>query len=107
MPTLIRLLVALLFLAGLGYAALFALTIFVDPGEKEITHRIPARDLVVDGGGAPERPLAESLPRPETQSTEPAAQPTPPAAPAADAPPPAGAATDPLTDDNPEDDLPE
>ena len=48
MPTLIRLVVFLLFLAGLVFAAMFALTVFVDPGEKEITIRIPARDLQVE-----------------------------------------------------------
>lgn len=46
MPTLIRLIIGLAFLAGLAYAAMFALTVMVDPGEKEITVRIPARDLV-------------------------------------------------------------
>lgn len=46
MPTLIRLVIALLFVAGLGLAAMYALTVFVDPGEKEVTVRIPARDLV-------------------------------------------------------------
>lgn len=46
MPTLIRMIIALLFLGGLGLAAMVALTVFVDPGEKEITVRIPARDLV-------------------------------------------------------------
>jgi hypothetical protein len=45
MPTLIRLVIALVFLAGLGYAAMFALTVMVDPGTKEITVRIPPRDL--------------------------------------------------------------
>ena len=45
MPTLIRLVIALVFIAGLGYAALFALTVMVDPGEKDITVRVPARDL--------------------------------------------------------------
>ncbi|MDB5561529.1 MAG: hypothetical protein JWN11_947 [Hyphomicrobiales bacterium] len=48
MPTLIRLTIALLFLAGLAFAGLFALTIFVDPGEKEITVKIPARQLVAN-----------------------------------------------------------
>lgn len=57
MPTLIRLIVALLFLAGLGYAGLFALSAMVDPGEKEITVRIPARDLV---------PAPRQLPRVNT-----------------------------------------
>jgi hypothetical protein len=64
MPTLIRLIVALLFLGGLGYAALFALTIFVDPGQKEITVRIPARDLVVKTGAQTPRPLVQSAPAP-------------------------------------------
>ena len=48
MPTLIRLFVFLVILAGLGFAAMLALTIFVDPGEKEISYAIPARDLAVE-----------------------------------------------------------
>lgn len=47
MPTLIRLIVALLFLAGLVFGGLFALIVFVDPGQKEITVKIPARELGV------------------------------------------------------------
>lgn len=50
MPTLVRLFVVLLFLAGLVLAGMVALTIFVDPGEKEITVRIPARDLAPRSG---------------------------------------------------------
>jgi hypothetical protein len=46
MPTLIRLFIVLLVLAGLAFAGMFALTMFVDPGEKDITIRIPARELV-------------------------------------------------------------
>ena len=46
MPTLIRLFVVLVVLAGLGFAGMFALTVLVDPGEKDITIRIPARELV-------------------------------------------------------------
>ena len=46
MPTLIRLLVVLIVLAGLGFAGMIALTIFVDPGEKDITIKIPPRELV-------------------------------------------------------------
>lgn len=46
MPTLIRLLIVVLVLAGLGYGAMLALATMVDPGEKEITIRIPARELV-------------------------------------------------------------
>ncbi len=47
MPTLIRLLIALVFLGGLGFAGLYVLTIVVDPGQKEMTIRIPQRDLVL------------------------------------------------------------
>ena len=46
MPTLIRLFVVLVVLAGLGFAGMFALTVLVDPGEKDITIKIPARELV-------------------------------------------------------------
>lgn len=46
MPTLFRLLVAIAFIAGLGYAAMFALTIFVEPEEKDVTVRIPTRDIL-------------------------------------------------------------
>ena len=46
MPTLIRLFLVLVVLAGLGFAAMFALTMFVDPGEKDVTLKIPARELV-------------------------------------------------------------
>lgn len=46
MPTLIRLFIVLLVLAGLGFAGMIALTVMVDPGEKDITIKIPARELV-------------------------------------------------------------
>jgi len=46
MPTLIRLLVILLVLAGLGYGAMVGLVAAVKPNQKEVTVRIPARDLV-------------------------------------------------------------
>lgn len=46
MPTLIRLIVILLILVGIGYGAMFALVTFVEPREKDVTIRIPARDLV-------------------------------------------------------------
>jgi len=46
MPTLIRLFVVLLVLSGLVFAGMIALTIMVDPGEKDITIKIPARELV-------------------------------------------------------------
>ena len=46
MPTLIRLFIFLLVLAGLGFGAMVGLATFVKPPEKEITIRIPARDLL-------------------------------------------------------------
>lgn len=54
MPTLIRLIITLLFLAGLVYAGMIALVAFVEPTPKEVTIRIPQRDLL--GGGAPALP---------------------------------------------------
>jgi hypothetical protein len=51
MPTLIRLFLVLAFLAGLGFAGMIALTVMVDPGEKDITVKIPARELIPAGGG--------------------------------------------------------
>lgn len=54
MPTLIRLIITLLFLAGLVYAGMVALVAFVEPTPKEVTIRIPSRDLL--GGGAPALP---------------------------------------------------
>jgi len=53
MPTLIRLVVILLVLAGLAYGAMFGLVAMVDPGEKDVTVRIPARDLVASPERAP------------------------------------------------------
>lgn len=49
MPTLIRLVITLLFLAGLVYAGMFALVSFVEPTQKDITIRIPQRDLLSGG----------------------------------------------------------
>lgn len=62
MPTLIRLIVALLFIAGLGYAGLFALTLFVDPGQKDITVRIPARTFSDIQPLPPETPATTAPP---------------------------------------------
>ncbi len=45
MPTLVRLLVFLIVIAGIGFAGIVALTVMVDPGEKDVTIKIPARDL--------------------------------------------------------------
>jgi hypothetical protein len=71
MPTLFRLLITLLFLAGLAYAGMFALVTFVEPSPKEVSQRIPARELLGEtaggsggGGGA-----GANLPQPNVSST--------------------------------------
>lgn len=79
MPTLIRLLVILLILVGLAYGGMFALVAAVDPGEKEITVRIPTRQLIA----APER---EPLVRREIDTSRTATPPPAAAAPAEPAP---------------------
>ena len=45
MPTLVRFLVVLAVLAGLGFAAMVALAILVQPDMREITIQIPADRL--------------------------------------------------------------
>lgn len=50
MPTLIRLFLVLAVLAGLGFAGMIALTVMVDPGEKDVVIKIPARELVPSAG---------------------------------------------------------
>lgn len=45
MPSLIRFVITLLFLAGLVYGGMFALSVLVEPREKDVTIRMPARDL--------------------------------------------------------------
>lgn len=60
MPTLIRLIITLLFLAGLVYAGMFLLVAFVEPTPKEVTIRIPARDLLNDS--APSLPGQAATP---------------------------------------------
>jgi len=65
MPTLFRLLIIVLFLAGLGYAGMFALVSFVQPTPKEVSQRIPTRDLLGEPEGGP-RP---GLPVPNVSST--------------------------------------
>ena len=71
MPTLIRLIIALLFLGGLGFAGLLALTIFVDPGQKQITVKIPQRELVLTPVTAPPpaAPVAEAAVLPPTDDS--------------------------------------
>ncbi len=46
MPTLIRFLIFVLFLAGLVFGGMIALSAFVDPPQKEVSVRIPTRDLL-------------------------------------------------------------
>jgi hypothetical protein len=80
MPTLIRLIIMLLFLAGLVYAGMIGLVAFVEPTQKEQTIRIPARDLL--GGGATGLPgsTPAETPAPEpapAAATEPATPPAP------------------------------
>ena len=48
MPSLIRFIIVLLFLGGLAYAGMLSLTIFVNPPEKVVTMKVPARDLFGD-----------------------------------------------------------
>ncbi|MGV3490677.1 MAG: hypothetical protein ACO1OG_05075 [Devosia sp.] len=57
MPTLIRLIVILLVLGGIGYGAMYGLVMMVEPREKVETIRIPARELMpqASGGGPIER----------------------------------------------------
>ena len=75
MPTLIRLIITLLFLAGLVYAGMIALVAFVEPTPKETTIRIPARELL--GGGAPALPGTAAPAEPAVEPAEPTAPATP------------------------------
>lgn len=72
MPTLIRLIITLLFLAGLVYAGMVALVAFVEPTPKEVTIRVPSRDLL--GGGAPALPGSQPAEEPTAPAAEPTAQ---------------------------------
>ena len=67
MPTLFRLLIILLFLAGLGYAGMFALVTFVEPEPKEVSLRVPTRDLLGETN-APATGAGASLPQPNVSS---------------------------------------
>lgn len=72
MPTLFRLLITLVFLAGLAFAGMFALVTFVDVTPREVSQRVPTRDLLGEtgtpGGGG------TVLPQPNVTSTPPAGQ---------------------------------
>lgn len=45
MPSLIRFVIMVGFIVGIGYAAMFALATFVDPEPREISVRVPAERL--------------------------------------------------------------
>ena len=71
MPTLIRLLIALVFLGGLGFAGLYALTVIVDPGQKQVTVKIPQRELVLTPvAPKPQAAIAEAAPAPHTDDAK-------------------------------------
>jgi hypothetical protein len=79
MPTLIRLFLVLLVLAGLGFAGMIALTVMVDPGEKDITIKIPARELAPPAGGLDGPIDLNDLPAPvNVAPREPSAEPSAP-----------------------------
>lgn len=79
MPTLIRLLVFLLVLAGLAFGGMVALTAVVDPGEREMRVRIPARDLMLTDDAGASRNLRDQLPAPTvTTETDATPESTPP-----------------------------
>src|SRR5690606_26399444 len=68
MPTLIRLFIALLVLAGIAVGGMLLLAVFVDPGEKEVRVRIPATQL---GAGMPaDDPLGLRQPPPPLPGTQ-------------------------------------
>ena len=71
MPTLIRLLIALVFLGGLGFAGLYVLTLVVDPGQKDMTIKIPQRDLVLTPV-LPQKaaPIVEAAPAPKVDDSK-------------------------------------
>ena len=71
MPTLIRLIVALIFLGVLGFAGLFALTILVDPGQKPMTVKISTKDMVLTPvAPKPAAPVQEAATLPQTDDSK-------------------------------------
>jgi hypothetical protein len=75
MPTLIRLFILLLVLAALAFGGMVALVAVVEPKQKEVTVRIPARDLVPTVRRDPLvlREIDTSRPAPAPQPAAPAA----------------------------------
>ena len=89
MPTLIRLVIVLAVLAGIAFGGMVAIVAVVTPREKDVTIRIPARDLVASPERAPivRRERDPTRTAPAAAETAPAAAHTPAAAaPAGDAP---------------------
>ena len=82
MPTLIRLIIILIFLGGLAFAGMIGLTAVVQPGEKEIRVRIPARDLMATDAAGDPLDLRDQLPAPRVTDPEPGAPAELPAPPA-------------------------
>jgi len=74
MPTLIRLIVVLLVLAGIAFGAMFALVATVTPRDKQVTIRIPARDLVPSATNDPLVRREIDTSRPTTPVEAPAAE---------------------------------
>ncbi|WDR01402.1 histidine kinase [Devosia algicola] len=62
MPTLIRLVIVLLFLAGLAYGGMIGLIAYVQPTPKEVTVRISTTDLL--RASAPDSGPTTPLPSP-------------------------------------------
>lgn len=63
MPSLIRFLMTIGVLAGLTYAAMFALVLYVEPREREVTVRVPTNQIELkritpDNSGAATQPVA-------------------------------------------------
>lgn len=71
MPSLIRLLIILIFLGGVAFAGMFALVAFVEPTPKEVSQRIPTRELLGEVEAA--RP-GTNLPQPNVSSAPSAGQ---------------------------------
>ena len=65
MPSLIRLIIILIFLGGLAYAGMFALVTFVQPEPREVSQRIPTRDLLGETEASGPR---TNLPQPNVSS---------------------------------------
>lgn len=53
MPTLVRLLSALIVIAALVIASMALLVLYVKPSQREVTQTVPLRTLGQDGGAPP------------------------------------------------------